>query len=479
MNPVFYWNSVLLEASRRDYTAGYQPVGGPHQVGPTATSRAMAIVHLAIHDAVAVAANKPGAAWLSKRGIDLPITQPPASLADAVSGAAMRSLMALYGEFAGFLTESLTNAQGSEFDSESYAAGEAIAEAILAVRANDGWQNGDPITAINSCGPHEADPLHPSQIHLHDYWGSVDHFCLSKNTPLEVFPGGADADDCFADPDFQADSELIFSLGKFDSEVRTPDQTQIGVFWGYDGANGIGVPPRLYNQIARQLAARIASDVERCAELFAVINVAMADAGIDAWYHKYRYNLWRPVVPFRRATDWEPLGAPQTNSVDPVPLTPPFPAYPSGHATFGAALFQSLRLLLNPDSPPLSVEEVLQVEHALASGELSPVQGEEFQFLSDELDGLARDFNRTPDVRNGDRRVQAPRQFLSFAHATYENSISRVYLGVHWKFDGLPPTSDRNVGGVPLGLEIGKAAHALFATAPSLGAHATQVLQEV
>ena len=47
------------------------------------------------------------------------------------------------------------------------------------------------------------------------------------------------------------------------------------------------------------------------------------------------------------------------------------------------------------------------------------------------------------------------RKFNNFIAPTYENAISRVYLGVHWRFDGLPPAgSTKAIGGVPLGLRI-------------------------
>ncbi len=65
MDPVLFWNSILLEASRRDFTRGY---GNGQQPGPIRTSRAMAIVHLAIHDAVAFR-RRPGAAYLNKKAI--------------------------------------------------------------------------------------------------------------------------------------------------------------------------------------------------------------------------------------------------------------------------------------------------------------------------------------------------------------------------------------------------------------------------
>jgi vanadium chloroperoxidase len=99
------------------------------------------------------------------------------------------------------------------------------------------------------------------------------------------------------------------------------------------------------------------------ARLFALINVAMADAGISAWYHKYTFQFWRPVLGIREYDDsfwnggtavshglhprcdpwWLPLGAPRTNEPGRRSFTPPFPAYPSGHATFGAAAFEMVR----------------------------------------------------------------------------------------------------------------------------------------
>jgi hypothetical protein len=199
------------------------------------------------------------------------------------------------------------------------------------------------------------------------------------------------------------------------------------------------------------------------AELFAVINVAMADAGIDCWYYKYKYKLWRPVVAIRSdgAPDgdpfWAPLGMPQTNATRGT-YTPPFPAYPSGHATFGAALMQVLRLGLNTASSPLTVQEVLDID----AGNSNPNAAETFSFVSDELDGVALD----PD---GSVRQRVEKTFNNFAEPVWENSVSRIYLGVHWRFDGLPRQASDNIGGVPLGLAVGQETHEFFNISPSLG----------
>jgi membrane-associated phospholipid phosphatase len=142
------------------------------------------------------------------------------------------------------------------------------------------------------------------------------------------------------------------------------------------------------------------------ARLFALVNVAMADAGIAAWESKYYYQYWRPVTGIRNASTnsdptWYPLGAPDTNTSGPN-FTPPFPSYPSGHATFGGALFEILRKFWPDDTP--------------------------FTFISDEWNGKNRDVN-------GNIRLLWPISFHSFHEAERENAQSRIYLGIHWQFD--------------------------------------------
>ena len=194
---------------------------------------------------------------------------------------------------------------------------------------------------------------------------------------------------------------------------RTQDQTEIGLFWAYDGTNQIGVPPRLYNQIARTIAIQKKNTELENARMFALINAAMADAGILCWGTKYHFNLWRPVLGIRRAgedgndltnadTRWMPLGAPNSNGGG-MNFTPGFPAYSSGHSTFGAALFRTLQHFYGRDDVP-------------------------FTFVSDELNGVTTD-------EHGHVRPYAPRSFTHLSEAAIENARSRIYLGIHWQFD--------------------------------------------
>jgi vanadium chloroperoxidase len=184
----------------------------------------------------------------------------------------------------------------------------------------------------------------------------------------------------------------------------------------------------------------------------------MGDAGILAWEVKYRDELWRPVLGVRNhdksicsmdaanATDnldadcdpfWLPLGAPNSNT-NKKNFTPPFPAYPSGHATFGAAALHIIRLYLGTPKGDREPDKHL----------------DGMAFVSDEMNGITTDNKGT--VR--------PKHLRSFPKGIWqmivENGLSRIFLGVHWYFDAFARDSKgnidlyKNVGGIPLGFEI-------------------------
>src|SRR5262249_15296015 len=134
--------------------------------------------------------------------------------------------------------------------------------------------------------------------------------------------------------------------------ARTEDQTRAGIYWAYDGTPSLCAPPRLYNQIVAVIADQQHADIVETARLLALVNTAMADAGIAVWESKYFYQFWRPVSGIRESDPgtgptgigdgndatvgdpiFTPLGAPASNLAGPN-FTPPFPSYPSGHAGF-------------------------------------------------------------------------------------------------------------------------------------------------
>jgi len=106
----------------------------------------------------------------------------------------------------------------------------------------------------------------------------------------------------------------------------TPQQRAIAKFW-VDGSGSV-TPPGHWNRIAQDLTRKYRLDDRQSLRLFALLNVALADSFIAAWEAKYYYWTGRPVSMARSV---------RNHALTPAILTPPFPAYPSGHAAFSGA----------------------------------------------------------------------------------------------------------------------------------------------
>jgi len=418
-DPVLLWNEVALNAVVDDHSGTF---GAPDQGGPTRTARALAIVHIAMYDAVNAIEGgyKP---YIEVTGLPAG-TLDKASLDAAVAQAACDTLAVLYPRQAAVFDAALQRVLTGIPDHHGRSAGTTVggtaALNILWDRLGDGGDTPDGAFpgGPNVIGQHRPDPLNPGQGLLTPLWGKVVPFAMNDVTDFHIPPP--------PQPDSASLAERMAYALAYDDVMRlggdgvntpterTAEQTEIGLFWGYDGSIGLGVPPRFFNQIARCIAQQERNTVAENARLLALLNIAMADAGIACWHSKYAYNYWRPIVAIRFGDEddneltagdanWTPLGAPATNqSNGGIDFTPPFPAYSSGHATFGAAAFKTLANLYGDDY--------------------------KFQLISDELNGRNTD-------SAGNHRPAVMRQFTSFSQAARENGRSRVYLGIHWQFD--------------------------------------------
>jgi membrane-associated phospholipid phosphatase len=410
------WNQIAIDASGLDHTppqAGESRVYGENP-GPGRSSRAMAIVHVAMFEAVNAV----------HRGFETYVGLPPAppgvSLKAAIAQAAHDTLAALYpaqtDRFAAELQYDLDHIDDGVDERAGVVLGQDAARAILALRANDGAQHAEPLVDIGfpaGDGPGEwrQDPVSRYPSALGAYWGLVrpfvipaaDVFRVAPPPPLDSIEYAIAFDEARA----------LGGDGVTTPTVRTEEEAFVGTFWAYDGTPSLCAPPRLYNQIANSIADAQGLDLVANARLLALVNVALADAGIAIWESKYHYRFWRPVTAIREADAdgnseteadpaFTPLGAPASNLTVPN-FTPPFPAYPSGHAGFGGALFQVLREFFGRD-------------------DLS------FEFVSDEFNGRTRD-------NQGNLRPRRPRRFSTLSEAEEENGQSRIYLGIHWNFD--------------------------------------------
>jgi hypothetical protein len=417
VDPILEWNAVALEVNRLSYSGGVVN----DQLGPTRSSRALAIVHAAMFDA-----------WNSVNRIYQPyLTLVPgaqgASDDAAVAQAAHDTLIALYphqsASINAALQTTLARVPDGPRESRGVAVGRVVAQAILNARAEDGSEVPGEYIPTGLPGNHDVDPLNPGQGFLTPAWGDVTTFGIPNVDAIPVRPVPS-----LTSEEYTTAFDQVKSLGELRSTTRTIDQTEIGIFWGYDVARGIGDPPRLYNQVIRVIATQQRNTEAQNARLFTLVNLAMADAGIVGWHVKYRDDFWRPILAIRAAdsdgnnatiaqTDWEPLGAPRTNPLpnETVNFTPPFPAYVSGHAIFGAAAFKTLQNFYQTDEVHFSIP---------------------FDFVSDELDGSAHDvYEYIPDMVINHIRQRRPRHYEKFSQAVAENAASRIYLGIHWQFD--------------------------------------------
>ena len=418
-----YWTNLAWQVIAIDHTPPL-PDGADldaDQLGPTRSSRALAIVHLAIFDAVnaicrrypAYSGNLPAFADSSKDA--------------AIAQAAHDALAALYPHQAAridaWLAADLARLPAGRATLNGSDVGRRSAAAILALRAGDGLYPVDPAVGVDytvstAPGQWRPDPVSRIPIALGAWWGSVRPFVLQSVTPLRAPPPPPLSSAAYA----SAFNEVkqLGGDGIHTPTTRSAEQTRIGIFWSYDGTAWIGTPPRLYGQIALQLALRRTGDPLELARTLALVHVAIADATIAVWDTKYVYDFWRPVTAVREASPgsgpsgqgdgnpatvgdptWTPLGSPASNLIGPN-FTPPFPAYTSGHAGLGSAMFQVMRRLYGDNLP--------------------------FTFVSDEMNGITRD-------HHGHVRPLAPRSFASLSQAEEENGQSRIYLGVHWAFD--------------------------------------------
>jgi membrane-associated phospholipid phosphatase len=276
--------------------------------------------------------------------------------------------------------------QPGESMENGVALGHAVAEKVLAWRAADG--QGRRVAYRPRLGPGLWQPTPPRyKPALLPQWPRLA--CFAMRSGDQFRPSAPPPLDS---AEYEAAYREVEALGGIDSRVRTREQTQIARFWA-DG-DGTVTPPGHWNRIAQGVSRDRRLTLEENARLFALLNVALADAGIACWDCKFKYEFWRPVQAIRESDPrWTPLLE-----------TPPFPAYSSGHSTFSGAAAAVLAMFFGTDAV-------------------------RFCSTSDDLPGVTR-------------------SYTSFSAAAAEAGQSRIYGGIHWQFD--------NVEGLHCGREVGE-----------------------
>jgi len=394
---VLDWNDELLQAVRVDKSP------------PPKASRTMAIVQVSIFDAVNALAG----------GFETYFDHGPApggASPDAtVVGAAHKALVALFPAQASTFDAARATALAAIPDGAAKTAGiswgETVAGQILGLRANDGAaatvSYTPPIGALwwLPTPPAFAPALLPN-------WPTVTPWTMDSGAQFRQGPPPSSTS-----PEYASAFAEVRRLGRVNSPVRTPEQTQIALFWADGG--GTTTPPGHWNVIAQGLAKARGLNGIQTARLLALLDLAEADAAIVSWDHKYAYHHWRPVTGIQGAgADGNPATAADAGWA-PLIATPPFPAYTSGHSTFSSAAAAILAHFFGSDQA-------------------------DFSTTSDGLPGVTRSYS-------------------SFSAAAAEAGQSRIYGGIHWQYD--------NQAGLTSGRRLGE--HVFFGFLGPLGSPGT------
>ncbi|CAF2147363.1 unnamed protein product, partial [Rotaria magnacalcarata] len=240
---ILFWNAVLLNAAANDYDNSI--ADSPDQAGPTTTSRAFAIIHGAMYEAM----NGFERIYISMyRPSSMPATYdvPRAPAVEAaITEAAYQTLYALYPKQRELFTQTRNNfiklVRGDSSDNaginKGILVGKLLALTILESRSSDNSQNQGTYKLINQTGYHQPDPTHPDQPFLSPRWGTVTPFVIqsgsqfrASNTVGNTLAGRRQF---LRSEKYISDYNEVVSLGTRNSQTRTADQTEVGIFWGY------------------------------------------------------------------------------------------------------------------------------------------------------------------------------------------------------------------------------------------------------
>jgi hypothetical protein len=338
--------------------------------------RALAMVHLAAHDALNGVDHR-YARYASDA--EDPLADPDA----AVASAAHDVLVHVYADQSAILDDalatSLAEIPDGEREERGIALGRAAAAAIVAAREGDGVEDCGSYVPSAEPGQYQFTP--PYDFALCPGWASMKTFASDSPWQLRSVPPPALTDD-----EYTASHEEMRMYGRRENSSRTPDQTAYADFWYELTAVG-------WNSIARTIWNEHGNgDAWEAARLFALVHTSQIESSIMSFDSKYHYRFWRPMTGIR-AADLD--GNPATQAEpdwEPYCDTPPVPDYPSTHASNGAAAATVIASFFGRDD----------VAFAFGSSTAVP--------------------------------ANATRSFTSLTQAKLENADSRVACGIHWRF---------------------------------------------
>lgn len=466
-NPVYFWHETALHLVALDHSIAATDARAP---GPCASVRALALAQMVVADAVAASYAERttvqfGPDYRSDLGEFAPFF---------VGGAAAAVLKYIYDTPAhAFLIDGARNRFLRGADRR---AGDAWRDGIEFGRrafyqAHWNWASirdslfRTPTTYIPEPQKHNVDPYNADQGFYGVDWGTYPPLVL---TPAEQRQLTIDDPPDIRSSVYKVALKEVMDLGSYGGQGATRSQ-YVGLFYAYDSSRLIGTPPRLFNQILRQVLIQDRVPIGVAAQTLAFCNLAAADASQACWAAKYKYAVWRPIYGIRSdrgygLKDWKPVGSPRTNPIEFSTgvdrnqriivqhrmgasslgafgngsrdykfacFTPNFPSYPSGHSTLCAAYLTMLALLRRrwTQRDPWILDPPIEC-------------------VSDELNGTSID-----NFRNVSRPYW-PIRYRDLRQIIQDNDRSRVLLGVHWNFD--------TTSGAELGRQVAHVLHRRF-----------------
>lgn len=386
------WNAALLNVVR-DWTGiSNDPYQGriiPEP--PPLMARNAALMHLAIFDAINAVQTQYGSY------VDKDFGAGNASAEAAAASAAYAVAISIYPGsrerevWSATLAESLQSLADGPGKTAGIALGQRVAAAVLQSRSGDG--SNAVVDYVYDTSPGKWSRTAPDFLPpMLPQWGQVRPLAIEDITAYR-----ADAPPELTSVEYAEAVDEVMRLGGKDGSARTTDQTEIALYWADGG--GTATPPGHWNRIATQISLASGESTLDRARTLALLNMAMADAGIAAWDSKFEYDFWRPIDAIRRADEDGNAATVADTAWLPLLRTPPFPSYTSGHSTFSGAAAAVMTELFG--------ENLTFASHSDSHSGLTPLP-------------LAAEITRT---------------FESFNAAAAEAGRSRIYGGIHYRFD--------------------------------------------
>ncbi len=354
----------------------------------------VAIMHQAMHDALN-AALPTYARWAPAAG-----NEPPSVGAlprSAMSAAAGRVLLLLHperrAETERAMGQALERDASSPFRDAGVKLGEAIGEAAVARRANDGYGDVRPFTQTNRPG---GWVFTPQEMRGSNTTSTRPFLFSSREAFVAPPPPALDTEV------YRRGAEEARRVGVAEGAERTQAETEAALFWAYQSSQ------RSYLHLSvRMLDAqpRPGGTIEH-ARIMSQVATALADAAILAWLEKERFSYWRPITALRAGSP----GVAADPSWTPLIETPPFPEYPSGHAADCYTGSAVLRIAFGRDAGA--------VTYVAQSGNLESADAQAI--------GMGQHAQRGTGLSN-------TRRFPSLAAAAEECAESRIWAGAHFR----------------------------------------------